>query len=232
MELLTDVIAWLSDPAQWEGSNAILVRTREHLAYTAAALGLALVIALPAGLVIGHTGRGVTVAVNVANVGRAVPAFGVIILFVVLVGIGLWPVLIALTLFAIPPILMNTFTGIASVDRGLRDAAEGIGMRPLQVLWQVEIPVASPLMLAGVRTAAVQVVATATLAAFPGLGGFGRYIINGLAVQNYPQVIAGALLVALLALAVEGLFALLQRLVVPRGVRQQSGAHPLASGAR
>ena len=219
MNTARDVFLWLTDPVQWDGSNAILVRVGEHLTYTGVALLLALMIALPAGVYVGHTGKGATFALNLANVGRAVPAFGVIILFVVLIGIGFWPVIIALTVFAIPPILTNTFTGVSGVDRRLRDAAEGMGMRPLTLVWQVEIPVASPLIMAGVRTAAVQVVATATLAAFPGLGGLGRYIINGLAVQNYPQVIAGAVLVAVLALTVEGLFAWLERVAVPRGVR-------------
>lgn len=219
MNTVRDVFLWLTDPVQWDGSNAILVRVGEHLTYTGFALLLALMIALPAGVYVGHTGKGATFALNLANVGRAVPAFGVIILFVVLIGIGFWPVIIALTVFAIPPILTNTFTGVSGVDRRLRDAAEGMGMRPLTLVWQVEIPVASPLIMAGVRTAAVQVVATATLAAFPGLGGLGRYIINGLAVQNYPQVIAGAVLVAVLALTVEGLFAWLERVAVPRGVR-------------
>jgi len=137
----------------------------------------------------------------------------------VLAGIGFVPVLIALTLFAIPPILTNTYAGISGVDRQLVDAAFGMGMRRLQVLTQVEIPVAIPLIMAGIRTSSVQVVATATLAAFPGLGGLGRYIINGLAVQNYPQVIAGALMVAVLALCVEGVLALVQRQVVPAGLQ-------------
>jgi len=222
MELLSEVVGWLSDPAQWDGSNAIPVRIMQHLAYTAAAVAVALWIALPIGLWVGHTGRGGAFAVNLANVGRAIPAFGVIILFVVLAGIGFVPVLIALTLFAIPPILTNTYTGVRGVDQKLRDAAEGMGMRPIQVLLQVEIPVASPLIMAGIRTSAVQVVATATLAAFPGLGGLGRYIINGLAVQNYPQVIAGALLVAALALVVEGVLSIVQRLVIPQGVQEQA----------
>jgi len=219
MELLFDVASWLSDPVQWDGSNAIYVRIGQHLWYTTTAVLVALIVALPIGLAVGHTGRGEAFAVNVANIGRAIPSFGIILLFVVLAGIGFVPVLIALTLFAIPPILTNTYTGISGVDRQLRDAAYGLGMRRLQVLTQVEIPVAMPLIMAGIRTSSVQVVATATLAAFPGLGGLGRYIINGLSVQNYPQVIAGALLVAVLALLVEGLLALLQRTVVPIGLQ-------------
>ena len=219
MDLFFDVASWLSNPAQWDGSNAIPVRIGQHLWYTVTAVVLALVIALPLGLLVGHTGRGGALAINVANIGRAIPSFGIIILFVVLAGIGFVPVLIALTLFAIPPILTNTYAGISGVDRQLVDAAFGMGMRRLQVLTQVEIPVAIPLIMAGIRTSSVQVVATATLAAFPGLGGLGRYIINGLAVQNYPQVIAGALMVAVLALCVEGVLALVQRQVVPAGLQ-------------
>ncbi len=218
MEVFADVVAWFTDPAQWDGSNSVPARLVEHLGYAAASTLVAIMIALPIGLWVGHTGRGGALAVNVANVGRAVPSFGVIILVVVLAGIGFLPVLIALVAFAIPPILTNTYTGVRGVDATVRDAAEGMGMRGWQVLRHVEIPVAMPLIMAGVRTSSVQVVATATLAAFPGLGGLGRYIVNGLAVQNYAQVVAGALLVALLALAVEAVLAAIQRLVVSEGL--------------
>lgn len=220
MEVLADILAWFTDAANWEGSNGIPVRLLEHLWYAAVSTGVALAIALPVGLWVGHTGRGGAVAVNVANVGRAVPSFGVIILMVVLAGLGFLPVLVALASFAVPPILTNTYTGVRGVDAQVRDAAEGMGMTGGQVLRRVEIPVAMPLIMAGVRTSAVQVVATATLAAFPGLGGLGRYIINGLAVQDYAQVAAGAILVAALALLVEGVLAGLQRLVVSGGLAQ------------
>lgn len=218
MEILVDILGWLTDPANWQGSNGIPTRLLEHLWYAAASTGVALAIALPVGLWVGHTGRGGALAINIANVGRAVPSFGVIILMVVLAGLGLLPVLVALVAFAVPPILTNTYTGIREVDEQVRNAAEGMGMRAGQVLLHVEIPVAMPLILAGVRTSAVQVVATATLAAFPGLGGLGRYIINGLSVQDYAQVAAGAILVAGLALAVEGLLAGVQRLAVSDGL--------------
>lgn len=222
MELLPDVAAWLTDPANWSGSNGIPTRTGQHLGYSAAAILGALLIALPIGLWVGHTGRGGTVAINVANVGRAVPSFGIIILMVVLAGLGFLPVLVALVAFAIPPILTNSYTGIQGVDARLREAAEGMGMRPLQVLFRVEVPVAMPLIMAGVRTSAVQTVATAAIAAFPGLGGLGRYIINGFAVQDLTQMISGAILIALLALGVEGLLAVVQRLLVSEGLTRSS----------
>jgi osmoprotectant transport system permease protein len=218
MELIPDVIAWFADPSHWEGSNGIPTRTLQHLGYSASAIAGALLIALPVGLWVGHTRRGGTVAINVANIGRAVPSFGIIILMVVLAGLGFMPVLVALVAFAIPPILTNTYAGITGVDPRLRDAAEGLGMRPMQVLLRVEVPVAMPLIMAGVRTSAVQVVATAAIAAFPGLGGLGRYIINGFAVQDLTQMLAGALLIALLALLVEGLLAGVQRRLVSDGI--------------
>lgn len=222
MELIPDVAAWLTDAANWSGSNGVPTRTVQHLGYSAAAILGALLIALPIGLWVGHTGRGGTVAINVANVGRAVPSFGIIILMVVLAGLGFLPVLVALVAFAIPPILTNSYTGVQGVDARLREAAEGMGMRPLQVLLRVEIPVAMPLIMAGLRTSAVQTVATAAIAAFPGLGGLGRYIINGFAVQDLPQMISGAILIALLALMVEGLLAGVQRLLVSEGLTRSS----------
>jgi len=218
MELIPDVLAWLTDPANWQGTNGIPNRTWQHVGYSSSAVLGALLIALPVGLWVGHTGRGGALAINVANVGRAVPSFGIIILMVVLAGLGFLPVLVALVAFAIPPILTNTYTGIRGVDPRMREAAEGMGMRPMQVLLRVEIPVAMPLIMAGVRTSAVQVVATAAIAAFPGLGGLGRYIINGFAVQDLVQMVSGAVLIALLAVAVEGLLAFVQGLVVSEGV--------------
>lgn len=222
MEVLNDLLAWLGDPTNWQGTDGIPARLLEHLWYSVTAAVAAIAIALPIGLVVGHTGRGGNVVINVANVGRALPSFGIIVLVVLLLGIGFLPPFIALVAFAIPPVLTNTYAGIRAVDREVRDAAEGMGMRPLQVLTRIELPVAAPLIMAGVRTAGVQTVATATLAAYVGLGGLGRFIINGLAVQDFARVLAGALLVAALALAVELLLALLQRAVTPLGLRRAS----------
>jgi osmoprotectant transport system permease protein len=222
MGILTEIIAWFADPGNWEGANGVPARAVEHLWYSAASFAIALIIAVPVGLWVGHTDRGGTVAVNLANVGRAVPSFGIIVLMFVYFGLGFAPVLVALVAFAVPPMLTNTYTGVRDVDPEVRDSAEGMGMRGGQVLLHVEVPVAMPLIMAGVRTSAIQVVATATLAAVVGLGGFGRYIINGFAVQDYPQMVGGAVLVAVLALLVEGTLAFLQRLVVSDGVAGES----------
>lgn len=222
MEFLTEVAAWFGDPLHWWGPNGVPVRLLEHLYYSGVATVVALLLALPVGVLTGHTGRGGAVAVNVANVGRALPTFGVIILAVVLMGLGDLPIFIALVAFAIPPILTNSYAGIRAVDPDVRDAAEGMGMTGSQVLWHVELPVALPLVMAGIRTSAVQVVATATLAAYAGSGGLGRYIVNGFAVRDFPQIVAGAVLVALFAMGVELFVGRLQALVVSDGVAQRT----------
>lgn len=197
-------VDWFADPAQWQGSTGILVRLAEHLWYSGASLAIALLIALPVGLLIGHTNRFANIVINVGNLGRAMPDLGIVVLLALLIGFQVTLVIVALLLLAIPPILTNTFTAVRGVDPEVRDAAEGMGLTPWQVLTRVELPVAVPLMFAGIRTAAVQVVATATLAAFIGqLGGLGRYIFDGLQMRDTIRAVNGAILVALLALAVE-----------------------------
>ena len=218
MDVVTDVIGWLTDPAQWSGPDGIPVRTLQHLWYSLLATAIAAAIALPIGIWIGHTGRGALVAVNLTNLGRAIPSLGIIILMFTLVGFGIVPVLVALVALAIPPIVTNSYIGVRSVDRDVREAAEGMGMRGRQVLWRVELPVAMPLIMAGIRTSAVQVVATATLAAFVGLGGLGRYLIDGLAQRDLPQVVGGAILVAVLSLLTELVLGRVQTLVVSDGL--------------
>src|SRR5688572_14160326 len=221
MDVVSDVIGWLTDPAQWSGPDGIPVRTLQHLWYSLLATVIAAAIALPIGIFIGHTGRGALVAVNLTNLGRAIPSLGIIILMFTLVGFGIVPVLVALVALAIPPIVTNSYIGIRSVDRDVREAAEGMGMRGRQVLWQVELPVAMPLIMAGIRTSAVQVVATATLAAFVGLGGLGRYLIDGLSQRDLPQVVGGAILVAVLSLATELVLGRVQTLVVSKGLAER-----------
>ena len=221
MNIVNEVIAWLTDPAQWSGPDGIPVRTLQHLWYSLLAAAIAGAIALPIGVYIGHTGRGALFAVNLTNLGRAIPSLGIIILMFTLVGFGIVPVLVALIALAVPPIVTNSYIGIRSVDRDVREAAEGMGMRGRQVLWQVELPVAMPLIMAGIRTSAVQVVATATLAAFVGLGGLGRYLIDGLSQRDLPQVVGGAILVALLSLLTELLLGRVQALVVSRGLAER-----------
>ena len=193
----------------------------EHLGYSGLALLVAALIALPLGLLIGHTGRGGLLVVNIANAARALPTVGVVILVVVIVGIGILPVLVALVALAVPPILVNTYQGIRGVDADLKDAARGMGMTGRQVLLGVEIPAALPLILLGLRTAALQIVSTATIAAYVSLGGLGRFVFDGLARSDYSSVAGGAVVVALVAITAEAVFVLLQRAVVSPGIRQR-----------
>ena len=210
---------WLKQPAQWHGSGGIPVRILEQLGYTALALLVAALIAVPLGILIGHTGRGALAVVNVANAWRAIPTLGLLILLAVDFGLSLFTWLIPLVVLAIPPILVNVYEGVAGVDPGVKDAARGMGMTPWQQVIRVEVPIALPLILVGLRTGAIFVVATATIAAYIGLGGLGRFIIDGLANTQYGPVAGGALLVVILALLVLGLFSLLSRLLVPAGLR-------------
>jgi osmoprotectant transport system permease protein len=224
VDVLSDLIGWLTAPEQWSGPSGIPVRTVQHLWYSLVATAIAAVIALPIGVVIGHIGRGGLVAINLSNLGRALPSLGIIILVFTLVGFGVVPVLVALTALAIPPIVTNSYVGMRSVDRDVREAAEGMGMTGWQVLWGVELPVAMPLIMAGIRTSTVQVVATATLAAFVGLGGLGRYLIDGFAQRDLPQVLGGAVLVAVLSLITELALGRVQTLVVSKGLAERSAA--------
>ncbi|MEU1876224.1 ABC transporter permease subunit [Streptosporangium sp. NPDC020072] len=217
------LVDFFGDPANWSGPDGIPVRLAEHLQFSAVALLLAMLVALPLGLWIGHTGRGALLVVLSANAARALPTLGLLVLVVLLAGLGTdLPVLIPLVALAVPPILVNTYEGVRGVDPDLRDAAYGMGLRGGQVLGRVLVPVALPLILLGLRLAAIQVVATATVAAFVGLGGLGRYVVDGFATNDYPRTLAGAVLVALLALLVQLVFVLVQRLVVSPGVRRRN----------
>jgi osmoprotectant transport system permease protein len=222
VDVLGDLIRWLTAPEQWSGPAGIPVRILQHLWYSLLATGLAAAIALPIGVTIGHLGRGGLLVINLSNLGRALPSLGIIILVFTLVGFGVVPVLVALTALAIPPIVTNSYVGMRSVDRDVREAAEGMGMTGWQVLWRVELPVALPLIMAGIRTSAVQVVATATLAAFVGLGGLGRYLIDGFAQRDLQQVLGGAVLVAVLSLLTELVLGRVQALVVSKGLAERS----------
>ncbi|WP_328309843.1 ABC transporter permease [Actinomycetospora sp. NBC_00405] len=213
--MLGRLLEWFSAPAQWSGPNAIPARVLEHLGYTVLAVVIAAVIALPLGALIGHTRRGELAVVGVANGLRALPELGVLVLFVLLLGLGLLPPTLALVLLAIPPMLAGAYSGVAGADPGAVDAARGMGMRESQILLQVEVPSAVPLVLGGVRFATLQVIATATIAAYVGLGGLGRYILDGFSVRDYPQVLGGALVVAVLSIVVELVLQGLGRLVTP-----------------
>lgn len=225
MSFLTFAWDWLKSPAQWHGQNGIPDRLLQHVFYyTVPSLLIAALIALPVGLLIGHYGRGGFVAINTANIWRAIPTLGLLVLMVVLLGLSIEPVLIPLVVLGIPPILVNAYEGVAGVDPDLKDAARGMGMTPWQVLWKVEVPVAMPLIMLGLRTAAIFIVATATIAAEIGSGGLGRYIIDGLAANNYGEVAGGAAVIVVLALVVQVAFVGLRRLVVPEGLRLQARA--------
>ncbi|MEV0585707.1 ABC transporter permease subunit [Nonomuraea sp. NPDC050310] len=216
------LIDFFTDPANWSGSSGIPQRLVEHLGFSLVALALAALIGIPLGLLVGHTGRGGLLVVVSANLARALPTLGLLVLLVLLLGTAsIWPVLIPLVALAVPPILVNTFEGIRGVDPELRDAAYGMGLRGPQVLLKVLVPVALPLILLGLRLAAVQIVATAAVAAYVGLGGLGRYIIDGLATRDYSQVVGGSVLIVLFALAAQSVFAITQRLTVSPGVSQR-----------
>src|SRR5690606_34316545 len=221
-----DDVNWLidffADPARWSGPYGIPMRLLEHLEFSALALFLAALIAVPLGLLIGHTGRGHLVVVVSANLARAIPTLGVLVLFVLLLGTAsIWPVIIPLVLLAVPPILVNTFEGIRGVDPELRDAAYGMGLRGGQVLGQVLVPVALPLILLGLRLSAIQVVATTTVAAYTALGGLGRFVFAGFATPDYSRVLGGSVLIVLFALVVQFGFTLVQRVTVSPGVSRR-----------
>jgi osmoprotectant transport system permease protein len=219
---------WLTDPANWTGPNGIPTRTWEQVLMSLIAMAIALLVALPIALVLGHLRRGVLLATNISNVGRAVPTLGVLIILASIpsIGVGNTAAILALAVFAIPPLMTNTFAGMASVDRDVLDAGEGMGMSSTQRLARVEIPLATPLIVAGIRTATVQVVATASLAALVGGGGLGRYVVDGFALQDTTLIVAGALLTALLAILAEGVLALFERAATPPGLRsRQAQSH-------
>lgn len=216
---LRDLWQWFADPANRQGPDGIPTRLAEHLHLSIESLLIGAAIALPIGIVLGHYGRFGTLAINITNVGRAVPSFGIIVIAFLALGLGDAPIILTLTALAIPPMVTNSYVALREVDPDVKEAARGMGYRELAQLLRVELPLAVPLIMAGVRTSAVQVVATATLAAVVAGGGLGRYIIDGLARNDQPRLVAGALLVAALAMATELLLAGLERLLVPRGIR-------------
>jgi osmoprotectant transport system permease protein len=213
---------WLIQGQHWHGSDGIPARLIEHIEYTALAMVISAAIALPTGVAIGHTGRGSFIVVNLANIWRALPTLGLLILAFVLSTGATWAWLVPLVALAVTPILVTSYEGVRSVDPQLKDAAVGMGMTPWQVLSRVEVPVALPLILLGLRTATIQVIATATIAAYISLGGLGRYIIDGLATNDYGMVAGGAVLVVVLALLIQFGFIGLARLIVSPGLRQQA----------
>ncbi len=223
--MIANVLTWLFDSTNWSGSTGIPVRLLQHVELSFSAVAVALLVAIPVGMAIGHTRRAEFLVVSIANLGRAVPSFAILTVVYQLMlnwpktaslAFGYWPTVVALFLLAIPPILTNTYVGIQAVDQDTVEAARGMGLTGRQVLLRLEVPLAMPLIVAGTRTAAVQVVATATLAALIGGGGLGRFIIDGFAQGNEAMAAGGAVLVAVLAILTELAFGVLDRLLRPR----------------
>jgi osmoprotectant transport system permease protein len=222
MNVVSDAVAWLNDPLNWTGTHGVLALTREHLTISVAAVLLAAVIALPLGVWLGHRRSGGALTVVLANTSRALPTFALLTIFASGGLFGATATTLAVAVFAVPPILTNAYTGVLEVDADVRDAARGMGMSGARSLALVELPLALPLVAAGLRTAAVQVIATVPLAAFVGGTSLGSVIVTGLALQRYGQVLAGGVLVALLCLVAEGILAGAQRVLTPTPMRQRA----------
>ena len=227
MSLPAEVVEWFTTAEHWRGDFGVPHRLSEHALMSFAAVAAAVVIGLPVGIWLGHRGRGGAVAINLANVGRAVPSLAILALTQQAIGLSGWPgfggrpAFVALVALAVPPLVTNAYVGMRGVDRDVVEAARGMGMTGTELLRRVELPIALPLIMAGVRTASVQVVATATLAAVTAWGGLGRFIVDGFGQQDNVQIVAGALLVALMALVTELTLARVQRAVVSEGLRAE-----------
>lgn len=231
MGLLLDVVAWFGDRAHWRGEAGLTNLIVEHVVISAVAMVVAMALALPLGLLLGHLGRGGVVAVNAANVGRAVPSFAVLVIALQLTSIGATPTVVALVALAVPPMVTNCWVGVRDVDDEVREAARSMGMTGRQLFGSVELPLALPVVMAGVRTAAVQVVATATLAAVVGYGGLGALILLGLRTGDNVEVVAGATTVAVLALATEVGLGRVQRALTAEPLRRRAVPGSAPEGA-
>lgn len=230
MNIFAETIAWLTNPKNWTGSGGIPTRLLEHLQYSALVLLIAAAIAVPIGLYIGHTGRGRVVAVAVAGALRALPTLGLLVLFALLAGSGLMPPVWALVILTVPPLLAGTYAGISSVDATVVDAARAMGMTELQILFRVELPNGLQVMFGGIRTAVLQVIATVSVVAYLPLGGLGRYLFDGLVLQDFPRMLGGSLLIAGgLAIAVDLILAGIQRLVISPGLTLDSSGRQKAA---
>ena len=230
------IVAWFLDPAQWTGDTGIPNRLFEHLYIAGSSVLLAVIIGIPIGLYIGHTNRGSGVAINLANIGRAIPSYAMMVIPLPLTltlapilgydagfGLTFLPIFVAMTFLAIPPLLVSTYAGLRSVDRDLIESGRGMGLSERQILARIEIPLASSIIVGGFRTATLQVIATATIGAILGGGGLGRFIFDGLSqgVVGYPSIYGGAILVAGLAIGVDALLAVLQTRLTPRAIRKR-----------
>ena len=220
MSLFAEAFAWLFSPDRLVGGEALPTAIAVHLFYTFVSLLIAAVIAIPVGYLIGHTGKGRELAVGISGAARALPSFGLILLLVLVIGVTQkeGAAFAAFVLLGIPSVLAGAYSGLEAIDRRIIDAARAVGMTEWQILWRVEVPLGLPLLIGGLRSAALQIVATVTLAAYIGLGGLGQYIIAGLRLRQFDQMLGAAIVIIVLALVIDGLFALLQHLVVPKGV--------------
>jgi len=232
VRIISDALAWLNDPLNWTGRHGVVALLGQHVTISVAAVLLAAAFALPLGIWLGHTGRGARLTIALANTSRALPTFALLTIFAAAGLFGASATTLAVAVFAVPPILTNAFTGISEVDADVRDAARGMGMSATGSLVRVELPLALPLVAAGLRTAAVQVVATVPLAAFVGGTSLGSIIATGLALQRYGQVLAGGLLVAALCLLVEGVLAAAQHALTPRVMRSGTARSPRGGSTR
>ena len=225
MDVFADAWQWLLDPQNYEGKGSLPHRTLEHLRYTLWVMTAASVVAIPLGFYIGHTGRGRGWAVGATSAARALPTFGLLLYLVLVMGVDYREIaaVIALVLLAIPPLLAGTYAGVDQIDRRVLDAARAQGMTGWQLLFAVELPLALPLVVGGVRNAALQVIATVTLIAYVGLGGLGYDIIQGIPLRRFDQMIGSALAIVVIALLLDAVFAGLTRLVTPSGVAQAGG---------
>lgn len=220
MNVFVDAFAWIFSPERLSGSLPLLEAVWQHLAFTFGSVAIAALIAVPLGWLIGHTGRGREVAVALSGAARALPSLGLVLLLVLMIGVVFKTeaAVFAFVLLAIPSILAGAYAGIEAIDRPVIDAGKAVGMTPWQVLWKIEIPLGLPLLIGGIRAATLQVVATVTIAAYVGLGGLGFFIIQGIQLRKFDVILGASLVVVVLALVLDGVFALLERVVVPRGV--------------
>lgn len=216
MNLFHEAWLWLTAEEQWTGSATLLSRTGEHLLYTLIALAISAVIAIPLGYLVGHTGHGKQLTVAVAGAGRALPSLGLLTVLTLIVGIGdaLIAATVVFVVLAVPSVLAGAYSGVENVDHAVTDSARAMGMTPWQVLLRVEAPLGLPLLIGGLRSAALQVIATAVLAAYVGLGGLGIYVQRGIALRRYEEMLGGAIAIVVLAIVVDVSFAILARIAV------------------
>ena len=218
-------LQWIFTPSHWtqvDGGAGIGAQLLAHLEYTFIALFFVFIIAVPIGLLIGHTGKGRSVAITASNIARALPTLGLLAVLILLLGIGIVPTTIVLVILGIPPLLAGVYAGVESVDRQTIDAARALGMTEWQILFKVEIPLSIALLIGGLRAATLQIVATVAIAAVYGGDGLGRYVVDGVAQNDFAKAFGGAILIIVLALVIDGLYAIVQKFVVPRGVSRRA----------